>query len=442
MLVGTQVDDPFVVVIVKEQDWRLLQRRLLANDDRLARINVDRARFPNKRLRRICLLVHDDQIVGLCLARYQSASADVDHMIGLDHLRGVTPPISVARLLPRIRVQHRAAIAEAAENGALLDARRTHEVAAVLGSDALLLAILEELRTLAEDLPRLAAEVALRRSEQREAIALALEAGSLDSVKTLPKTDRVDGDDQRPFIEDVRRHRPDEGAILRQEIHRMPGWTQALPSTDDWTWTTFADPESGKDRISIAYGDKTPIEKVTGTDLVYFRRFKPGFVLVQYKRMQMRNGADRYWLNNSQLKKELERMKRVKDGLRGNWFRAPGDYRLTPEAFFLKILDSQVTRKGANHLADGMYFPLSLFEKMLESEEHRGSRGAPVITRANSPMHLSNGLFVQLLKGGWIGTAGEDTASMDALIESLIADGEGPILAEDLRDPNDARGAT
>lgn len=433
---GTKGDDPFVVVIVKEQDWRLLEGRLAANDDRLVRINVDRNRFPNKRLRRICLLVHDGRIVGLCLARYQSTSADVDHMIGLDHIRGVKPVLSVQWLTPRIQVKHRKPIIEAIQRGELLNRAETREVSSALGSDALLLAILEELRELAEELPRLAAEVALRRSEQRDAIALPLEAVGLDSVKTLPKTDRVDGDSQHPYIEDVRRHRPDEGAILRQEVQRVPGWTQTVPTADDWIWTTFADPDSGKDRISIAYGDKTPIERVTGTDLVYFRRFKPGFVLVQYKRMRAKNGRDVY-RPNDQLHEEIDRMRRTKDSNPSEWFNTPDDYRLASEAFYLKIVDSQVTRKGANHLADGMYFPLPLFERMLESDDHLGPRKATAITRANAPMHLSNSLFIQLLKGGWIGTAGPATVSMEALIDSLITDGRSVILAEDLRDPND-----
>ncbi|MFI2363792.1 hypothetical protein [Promicromonospora sp. NPDC019610] len=436
--VAKERDNAFVVVIVKEQDWRLLEYRLSTNSDQTTRINIDRDRFPNKRRRRICILIHDGRLIGLCLAGYQSASGDADHMAGLAHLRRLDPPIPANRFLSRLREPFRADIAEALQRGRLLDRRETHEVKEELSRDALHLVLLEELHGLIEEIPRVESDATRSRAEQRDAIALALESVTLNSAKALPRTEHDDGPNLLPFINDMRTHPPDEAAIIRHDWSRMPDWVLRNHPKDHMAWMTFADPESGKERVSIAYADKTKLENVTGTDLIYFRQHQPGFVLIQYKRMKSEPRGDVY-RPDAQLRKQIMRMRNIVP-TDPEWLHTVDDYRITPEPFFIKVVDPQVTRHENYRLADGMYFPLRLFESMLSSDEHLGPQDGTAIGRRNAPKHLSNDLFIQLLKNGWIGTAGNDTDAMTKLIGTLLGEQHGLVIAYDLRDPKDRRG--
>lgn len=434
-------DEPFAVVFVKDQDWRLLESRLAENYELMTRINADADRFPNQRKRRIALLVREDDVVGLCLARYQSHSADVDHMIALDHLRRFDPPIRAQHFVLRLRNEFRKSVLDAVRRGGALTTPETADIVIALSSDALHLATLEELRDLLRELPRTESTVALRRAEQRDAVAVALEAVGLDSRQTLPSTER-DEKDPRPFMHTLKQMRAREAALVRHDSQRIPGWLRDEAASERLDCAVFSDPSNRKDRITVTYADKEKLEEVTGTDLVYYRTHQPGYVLVQYKRMTpTTDGSDEYYRPNDDLNGEIARMRKIMPRS-PDWLHTPADYRLSPEPFYLKLVDSQVSRREAHKLAVGMYFPLALFEAMLKSEDYRGRRGRPVIRKRSAPKHLSNDLFVQLLKGGWIGTAGKSTEDMTSMIRYLLGQKRSVILAEDHRDPADGWGNT
>jgi hypothetical protein len=432
-------DEPFAVVIVKDQDWRLLEPLLKENYSERVRVNADADRFPNRRNRRVALLVRDGHIVGLSLARYQSRSADVDHMIALDHLHRFDPPLRTPHFVSRMQNEFRKAMAEIFRLGGLLSPKQTADVVAVLSGDALHLADLEALRDLLRVLPRIESAVALRRAEQRDALAVVLEVAGLDSRQTLPPP-AGDDDDPRPFMHGLKSRPLREAALIRHDADTLPGWLLDPVASERFDCAVFVDPQNKKDRISVTYADKERLEEVTGTDLIYFRTYQPGYVLVQYKRMTPTPAGDEVYRPDASLYEEIRRMRTIMPSS-SSWLHAPSDYRLSPEPFFMKLVDSQVTRREAHKLAVGMYFPLALFESMLESDEHRGPRGGRVIRKRSAPKHLSNDLFIHLLKGGWIGTAGNGTEEMSKMINLLLDEGRGVLIAEDHRDPDDGWGS-
>lgn len=435
-------DEPFAVVFVKDQDWRLLEPRLAGNYELMTRINADADRFPNQRKRRVALLVREADVVGLCLARYQSHSADVDHMIALDHLRRFDPPIRAQHLVSRLQNEFRGPVADAVRRGGSLTKQETADMAVVLSSDALHLALLEELRDLLRELPTTESKAALRRAEQRDAVAVALEAVGLDSRQSLPASER-DEADPLPFLHGLETMRAREASLIRHDFQRIPGWLHQEVPSERLDCAVFSDPSNGKERITVVYADKEKLEEVTGTDLIYYRTHQPGYVMVQYKRMTpISDGSEEYFYpSEGNLDEEIRRMRKIMPRS-PDWLHTPADYRLSPEPFYLKLVDSQVSRREAHKLASGMYFPLALFETMLESKDHRGLRGRQAISRRNAPKHLSNDLFVQLLKGGWIGTAGRDSDDMTGMIKHLLGQKRSVILAEDHRDPADGWGNT
>lgn len=152
---------------------------------------------------------------------YQSTSGDVDHMAGLDHLRRFEPAILAKRFLSRLQESFRTKVADALQRGRLLDHRETREVAEELSRDALHLILLDELPSLAEELPQIDSDTARNPAEQRDAIAIALESVGLNGAKTMPRTERDDGPNQLPFWNDIRTRPADEAASIRHDWSRM-----------------------------------------------------------------------------------------------------------------------------------------------------------------------------------------------------------------------------
>lgn len=430
----------FAIVSLKNQDLKHLAPSLASNKNDVHRINADATKFPNSRTRRISILVHEGAAVALCIARYQSRSADVDHMVALSHVRSIIPSIKTKALAASINPPLEPSISEHLRTGGHLTTIETIELAQILERDIVTMSILEELRTHLAELPQTESKLALRRAEQRDAMATALEVTGIDSRKALPPADR-DEDDPRPFMAYVKSANFREASLIRHDARTLPDWLEDHRSSDGHLdCVVFADPSNERDRVTITYADKEKLEEVTGTDLIYFRTHQPGYILVQYKRMMKDASGQESYRPDGQLDAEIDRMRKLIPDREREWFNSPADYRLSSEPFFVKLVDSQLTRRDTHKLAEGMYYPLGLFERILESDSARGPRGGRLITGRSAPKHLSNDLFVQLLKGGWIGTIGTGTDDLSAVIGSLLSQKRGVVVAEDHRSPWDSWG--
>ncbi|MBO0610687.1 hypothetical protein [Myceligenerans salitolerans] len=440
----------FAVVLVEGEDWSFIGPRLTAGYDPVSRINVPRGRFPNSRARRICLLVHDQKIVGLCLGAYRSASADVDHMIGLERLRRFAPALAVSRFLSQVSSQLRADMAETLGAGQLLAKAETVEAEAVIDGDMLYGQVLAELKALLARQSETDSRSVLLRAEQRDAMAAALEAVGLDSKATLPivEYDELDDGHLPPFIDQLEALPMTEAAAIRHDFARMPGWLQHSDGLAHRDTVTFADPGSRRDKVTVTYADKERLERITGTDLIYFRTHQPGYVMVQYKRMVAETpGGKQLYRPDDQLREEIRRMRKFASA-RNDRMASPADYRLSAGPFYMKVIDAQVRRRDDARLVDGMYFPLELFERMLASGDHVGPRSGTIITRGNAPKHLGNDLFITLLRGGWIDSVGHGTdqlggqlaGELQDLVEDRLGHQRGVLIAEDHRHPSDGWG--
>jgi hypothetical protein len=194
----------------------------------------------------------------------------------------------------------------------------------------------------------------------------------------------------------------------------------------------FVDPDDSNRKMTIAYADKEPLERVTGTDLIYFRHENPGYVLVQYKRMKRRTGEGDplEWLYrpDSQLTEEIRRMRQI--SLSGS-SRGVDQWRLSQEPFYVKLCEDDMERPEGGKLTKGMYFPLGLFEEILDSPKILGPRGGKGIGWHNAQRWLSNTGFVELLRDGWIGSVGDVTVQVTALVQNALEGDRGVILARD-----------
>ena len=78
-----------------------------------------------------------------------------------------------------------------------------------------------------------------------------------------------------------------------------------------------------------------------------------------------------------------------------------------------------------------MYFPLPLFELILESPEARGPLGGTALGWHNAQRYLTNTDFVRLVQGGWIGSQGAQTAEITQAINASIGIGRGVVAVRD-----------
>lgn len=263
--------------------------------------------------------------------------------------------------------------------------------------------------------------------EQRDAVALALEIGGFDSRELLDQGPSEAG--SVPFLTGLARRRSTEASILRHEATVLDGWLSSESSHFDVL--TFEDPDSAARRMTIFYADKEQLERQTGTDLIYYRHHRPGFILVQYKRMRVPAGErTATYYPDDQLRKELARVKALPTAADAQ---NPDEWRLTEDSFFVKLVAEDLARPVANKLVRGMYLPGSLVDLLLQS----GQRGE--VPRGwsakNLTTYLSNEEFLQLAKQGYIGTRGATTDAVTRLVKSAFAEDKGVIVAVDETDP-------
>ncbi|MFT4263705.1 MAG: hypothetical protein QM572_10015 [Nocardioides sp.] len=288
--------------------------------------------------------------------------------------------------------------------------------------------ILDRLRALATPSQHSGSQVVVR--EQRDAVALALELGGMDSRELLGDGDEAAISGDVPFLTGLTRIKASEAANIRYDATVFDGWLEA--EADHFDVHTFRDPSQPGRQVTIFYADKEDLERQTGTDLLYYRHHRPGFILVQYKRLRRPDrgdGAPTYFPDD-QLTTELARYRALP---RPGPPKTVDDWRLTEDAFLVKLVRDDLAKPPANTLTWGMYLPISLVELLL-TDAATGRRPKGWSAEALDT-YLSNTEFLQLAKQGYIGTRGATTEHLTALIRGSFEAQRGIIVAVDQTDP-------
>ncbi|MBO0983886.1 hypothetical protein [Rathayibacter sp. SD072] len=392
----------------------------------IVRINVPGDFLRATRTWRIALLVQVDEIMGLALVRKQKRSGDFDILLEVSNLRAFDPPIEMSKVESRMTTGRRDNFSSARLwNGIVPPA-----------TWASLLAQIEVLRPGASQiLDQLSAVLATRNAdnrpspalarEQRDAVALGLEIAGIDSRTALPS--EADTDATVPFLANLGSSTTREDAILRADAQKFADWIE-LDSGQYDVWR-FEDPRSDQ-RVTVLYADKTELEKVTGTDLIYYREQTKAFVLVQYKRMSAERGVGKVgYRPDKQLNAEIARMEKL--DLQDSPPKAVAEARLSAEPFYIKLVNPTVDKPDGNRLSKGMYFPLSLFLLVQAGDETKGKNGGTRITWDNADRYLTNGLFVALVQESWIGTRGSASHVLSEIIAETLSNNRGLVVVVD-----------
>lgn len=268
--------------------------------------------------------------------------------------------------------------------------------------------------------------------EQRDAVALGLELAGLNSRDHLGEPQRDPGLGEVPFLTGWIQRRVNEASTIRHDATAFDHW---LPEhSNHFDMATFSDPRNPARRVTVFYADKEALERQTGTDLLYYHHHSPGFILVQYKRMRSDGPNSRpVYYPDQQLRTELARYRALPVAAAATTAR---DWRLSEDAFFVKLVRDDLPKPSENKLVQGMYLPVGLVDLLLgDAQVERRSKGwsADSITT-----YLSNNEFLNLAKQGYIGTRGSTTEHLQDLILGAFQAGRGVVLTVDETDPEKA----
>ena len=181
---------------------------------------------------------------------------------------------------------------------------------------------------------------------------------------------------------------------------------------------------------TVIMTDLLPLEKVTGTDLIYFNESYRSCVMVQYKAMSSDPNPVFRFANDKDLPGEIERMQQVQAELSLlQDASAKDDFRLNKNPFFLKICPRLVLNPDDTEMIKGMYIPLDLWTRIAADESVVGPKGGRLISFANAGRYMTNSDFAALVSKAWIGTNHNQSADLAPFIRSTLSTGRSLTFA-------------
>jgi hypothetical protein len=109
---------------------------------------------------------------------------------------------------------------------------------------------------------------------------------------------------------------------------------------------------------------------------------------------------------------------------------SPEQYRLHPGCAYIKLCSHVTALSGeANQLVSGMYIPIDYWNALSASPQVEGPRGGKVFSYRTVNRHISNELFVSLVRGAWIGTRGQASIDLTDEIVAALSSGRSVTVA-------------
>lgn len=226
-----------------------------------------------------------------------------------------------------------------------------------------------------------------------------------------------------PFLAGLPERTPIEDAQIGYDVERFADLVREPETRIEWR--TFS---GGGRRLHVMNANRTRVERTLGVDVVYLNEPEDSFVLVQYKRLQRSKAGSStpaFYRPDANLEDELVRMRRI-DGLSHG---VPGRFRLLCTPCWLKLTDPSSTVDDPAALLKGMYFAREHFEELLAS--CRGPHGGIRIGYDNVDRYMTNTVFTELVRDGWIGSRGAATADIRGLIAESLGAGHALLVGVD-----------
>jgi hypothetical protein len=260
--------------------------------------------------------------------------------------------------------------------------------------------------------------------EQKEAVLSALAFAGLDRRAIHEWSPPSEGQ-PTSFLDGLPNAVMREDAMIVNDLVTVPGleFVRTLP----YTGAVF---EGQGKRLTVVLANRLPLEQLTGTDLIYFNETHRSFVMVQYKAMNQEDGIATFRLPNAGLAREIERMQAINAQLLPIQAAATREnFRLSPEAFYIKLCARSQFNPDDIKLFPGMYFSLSQWLCHSDDPHLVGPRGGRMVTYENTGRYIDNDLFINLVADAWIGTHAEQSDLLATAIRETLQSGRAVALA-------------
>lgn len=259
-------------------------------------------------------------------------------------------------------------------------------------------------------------------AQQRDALGVALDAfdqtGQLRK-RTLQSWAAPEGNVLTSFLDGLPEVRTIEDQLIARDA-------ATFPTADERRLTTVgAVFKVGGRTLEVFNLNRTRVEHATGADLLYFHEQYNAWTLVQYKSMERDDGAPdkrAIYRPDTTFDSELQRMVDFRQQTPDSWSSAdsPDSYRLSGDGFFLKFCSRIQLEVLSDTLLPGMYLPREFMSSVLNDSRSLGERGGRILTFENSGRHLTNTLFSELLREGWIGTRGVSSEKIAQIVRDSL----------------------
>ena len=230
-----------------------------------------------------------------------------------------------------------------------------------------------------------------------------------------PKTDVA------PFLKGIMSSKLTEDTMINHDNKIFGDW-DFMGSLPNLSSAIF---RKGGETLTVCNTNRTSIEKTLGVDLIYYHHVYKSFVLVQYKRMNPEGDNPNKYIYRPKLdknyEKELERM----NGLEVDYSELLieqdlNGFRLHETPFYFKLCEPVIFDQLSSDLIRGMYFPISLWKVILDSESIKGPKGGIGISYDRARRWLNNTDFINLVQNGWIGSNPKVSEYICKAIRSLL----------------------
>lgn len=418
------------VLRVTPAEWERLRYRMDEYTRTWFRINRPEP-LATRATRRLCLIATHEHLVACGLITSLGGAGDIDTAVRVTDVERLHQPLSTAAILERLSARSRTSATSVLTGAGTL--------APVAGVELLnaASAINDEVRHILAILrPKVGTQSRTLGSidqqgieEQRDAVALGLEIAGLDSRDLVPSAELQT--EAAPFLNAIPADATgtSEASIIRTDSRAFADWIPSEATIHDVV--TFRDPRQARRQVTVMYADKERAEQVLGTDLIYYRTERPGYVVVQYKRMRHyhRDTKARWrYRPDEQMEKEIQRMRSL---VVSPIAKDADEWRLTPDPFFFKLVPDLRARPPEHRLSEGIYLPLGYLEVLLMSPTL-----GKTIGYHNAGRWLTNTQFIELMISGFIGSTGMLTDDLTKLIaESLQANRGAIVVRDDSRTP-------
>jgi hypothetical protein len=266
---------------------------------------------------------------------------------------------------------------------------------------------------------------------QRDAVVTAMEIARIprDNLEVPPQPPPDIPGDTNSIFDGIGEIRGLEDILVLHDLNGMEGWEPVR--AHKYPMKTF---ENGDSVLTVVLGNKLPLERQLGVDLIYINETLPSVVFVQYKVMRGADGEEGY-RPDDQMEKEIRRMDRVAELLASAESDTTCDgYRLGGDPFFLKFCKGVLDQEEVG-MVPGHYLPLGFWKRVAVDPRVRGPRDGVKVTPSNLPRYLTPTDFRELVTRGWIGTTGLQANIIVPLIQEIVQSGRTVALAIKSRKP-------